>query len=49
MDYMEFYNTNEDFREYVEKHRKGLGISVEEALEHMIVKMYAYYVLHRND
>lgn len=47
MDYMEFYKTNEDFRSYVERFRSDRGISVEEALEHEIVKQYAHYVLNR--
>ena len=41
----EFYNRNEDFRKYVnsyaKKHNEGRSISVEEALEHEIVKQVA--------
>ena len=38
----EFYNRNEDFRKYVnsytKKYNEGKSISVDEALEHEIVK-----------
>ena len=41
----EFYNRNEDFRKYVnsyaKKHNEGKSISVDEALEHEIVKSVA--------
>ena len=41
----EFYNRNEDFRKYVNsyanKHNEGKSISVDEALEHEIVKSVA--------
>ena len=41
----DFYNRNEDFRKYVnsyaKKHNEGKSISVDEALEHEIVKSVA--------
>ena len=41
----EFYNRNEDFRKYVnsyaKKHNEGKSISVNEALEHELVKHVA--------
>ena len=41
----EFYNRNADFRKYVnsyaKKHNEGKSISVDEALEHEIVKSVA--------
>ena len=41
----EFYNRNEDFRKYVnsyaKKYNEGKSISVDEALEHEIVKSVA--------
>ena len=41
----EFYNRNEDFRKYVnsyaKKYNEGKSISVDEALEHEIVKNVA--------
>ena len=41
---MEFYNTNQDFRDYVDKHCRKHKCTVEEALTHAIVqeveKMY---------
>lgn len=40
----EFYNTNEDFKIYVDKYRSDRGISLEEALTHKLVKeVYLYY------
>lgn len=45
MDYKALYDTNADFRDYVDKycahHSEGKGISLEEALEHRIVRNYA--------
>ena len=37
----ELYETNEDFRGYVDRFAKQNGISVEEAFSHAIVKCYA--------
>lgn len=34
----EFYNTNTNFREYVEKYRKKHDLSVDEALQHASVR-----------
>lgn len=39
----EFYESNADFREYVNRHCKKHKISVEEALKHSIVKEVAKY------
>ena len=44
MDYIELYNTNEDFREYVDKYKRDRKLSLEEALKHEMVKQYANYV-----
>lgn len=49
MDYKEFYETNQDFRGYVDRYARHNGKTVEEALEHDLVKQYADYVLHKND
>ena len=49
MDYMELYNTNEDFREYVDKYKRSRKLSLEEALEHELVKQYAKYVAEKNN
>lgn len=42
MDYKELYNTNDDFRRYVDrcanKYSEGKPISVEELLEHKLVQ-----------
>ena len=37
----ELYNTNADFRRYVDRYASKHNISVEEALEHKIVKQEA--------
>ena len=34
----EFYNHNEDFKMYVDRYCKQYGLTVDEALEHEIVK-----------
>ena len=39
----EFYNNNADFRDYVNSYCKKHKTSVEEALQHAIVKEYAKY------
>lgn len=40
----EFYNNNSDFKRYVDKYCKQYGLSVEEALQHEIVKqVYLQY------
>ena len=38
---MEFYNHNEDFKMYVDRYCKQYGLTVDEALEHEIVKQVA--------
>ena len=38
---MEFYNHNEDFKMYVDRYCNQYGLTVEEALEHEIVKSVA--------
>ena len=38
---MEFYNHNEDFKRYVDRYCKQYGLTVDEALEHEIVKSVA--------
>lgn len=37
----EFYNSNEDFKRYVDHYCKTYGLKVEDALEHEIVKQVA--------
>jgi hypothetical protein len=41
---MDFYNTNQDFKEYVDKYCNTYKVTVEEALSHALVqeveKMY---------
>lgn len=37
----EFYNHNEDFKMYVDRYCNQYGLTVEEALEHEIVKQVA--------
>lgn len=39
----EFYESNRDFRDYVEKFRKDHNLTVEEALEHASVREAAKY------
>lgn len=41
------YNTNEDFRCYVDRFAKHHGISTEEALNHAIVRFYAGYIVEK--
>ena len=38
---MEFYNHNEDFKMYVDRYCNQYGLTVDEALEHEIVKSVA--------
>ncbi len=41
----EFYNTNADFKLYVDRHCKQYGVVVVEALTHEIVRqVYLYYL-----
>lgn len=40
----EYYENNLDFRAYVDRYARTYGVSVEEALEHELVKeVYRYY------
>ena len=41
MNLTELYETNADFRGYVDRYAKHNGISTEEALEHAMVRQYA--------
>lgn len=43
MDYANEYRFNKAFREYVDKYCKTYGVSVEEALEHELVKNVCSY------
>ena len=47
MDYIELYNTNEDFKKYVDKYKRDRKLSLEEALEHKMVKQYADYLVNK--
>jgi hypothetical protein len=40
-----YYNTNPEFKEYVDRYAKKHGISVDEALTHKIVKEFYKYLL----
>ena len=40
-DLKELYNSNGDFRRYVDRYSVSRGISPEEALDHALVKEYA--------
>lgn len=42
MDYKELYDGNADFRGYVDRYCKTYGLTVDAALEHAIVREYAY-------
>lgn len=44
MNLKEMYETNADFRRYVDRHARLYGISMEEALEHALVRNYAEYL-----
>ena len=40
----DYYNTNEDFKEYVERYSKKHRCTVEEALKHKVVEdVYEHY------
>ena len=47
MDLMKLYETNENFRGYVDRYAKHRGISTEEALSHSMVWSYAEYLKSR--
>lgn len=38
---MDLYNSNDDFKRYVDRYCKTYGLTVEEALEHELVKQVA--------
>ena len=44
MDYKELYETNEDFRRYVDRHCRCYGLTVDESLQHVVVHQYAEYL-----
>lgn len=44
MNLTELYETNADFRGYVDRYAEHNGISTEEALEHAMVRNYAEYL-----
>ena len=40
----EFYNTNEDFKEYVDRYCEMRGFTVQEALKHALIRVvYEHY------
>ena len=43
MDLMNFYNTNEDFKGYIDRYRRKNDISLEELFKHQIIKDVAEY------
>ena len=47
MDLNKLYEKNADFQRYVDRYRKKDGISVEEALQHQLIKNYAEYMLEK--
>ena len=44
MNLKELYETNADFRRYVDRHARQYEVSTEEALEHALVRNYAEYL-----
>lgn len=44
----ELYETNADFRGYVDRYAKCRHITVEEALEHILIRNYAEYLESRD-
>ena len=46
---MEFYNSNEDFRRYVDRYCKTYRISVNDALEHELVKQVAAQYMEKEE
>lgn len=38
---MEFYNSNADFKRYVDRYCKQYGLTVDDAMEHELVKQVA--------
>ena len=43
------YNHDKDFKDYVDKYMKANDLSMEEAFDHKIVKLYLNYTEHKND
>lgn len=48
MDLKKLFNTNDDFKGYVERYCKQTGKTIEQALEIAIVKEYALYLIELN-
>ena len=46
---MEFYNHNEDFKMYVDRYCNQYGLTVDEALEHEIVKNVAAQYMEKEE
>ena len=46
---MEFYNHNEDFMMYVDRYCKQYGLTVDEALEHELVKQVAAQYMEKEE
>ena len=44
-DYVELFNTNKDFRNYVERYIFKHHVTIEEALSRMLVHEYAHYLM----
>ena len=44
-DYRNYYDTNSDFKRYVDRHCNEFNLTVEEALQHALVKETAKYYL----
>jgi len=40
----QLYETNSDFRRYVDRHTRQYEVSTEEALKHALVRSYAEYL-----
>lgn len=47
MDYLEYYHNNKSFREYTDKYCKKHQIPLENALQHVLVKLYAEQLARR--
>ena len=46
---MEFYNNNADFKMYVDRYCNQYGLTVDEALEHEIVKSVAAQYMEKEE
>lgn len=50
IDYKELYETNADFEKYVDRHCAEYGVTVEQALQHAIVKEVGkWYIEQQNN